>query len=181
MQGSERRMEIDQSKKKGISRRGFIKKIGKGTAALGAASLMPRIAGSALAAKRDYILIGHPSSLTGPLAGLGEPTKWVTDRVLKEINEDGGIYIKERRKKLPVKVKILDTESDPNKSADVASRLIMGDKIDLMLVMYTPDVGNPVSGICERFEMPCVCLGVPVEAWLTGGPYKWTYDAFYWF
>ena len=164
---------------RGISRRDFMKKVGKGTAALGAVSLMPKLARPVQAAKRDYILIGHPSSLTGPLAGLGEPTKWVNERVLKAINKDGGIYIKDRGKKLPVKVKILDTESSPQKSAEIASRLIVGDKIDLMLVMYTPDVVNPVTGVCERFEMPCVALGNPAEAWLSGGPYKWSFNAFW--
>ena len=108
-----------------------MQKVGKGTVALGAASMLPGLTKSARAAK-DHILIGHPSSLTGPLAGLGEPTQWVTDRLLKVINKDGGIYIKEAGKKLPVKVKIVDTESNPNKSAEVASRLIMHDKIDLI-------------------------------------------------
>ena len=170
---------MDNHKPKDISRREFMKKVGKSTLALGAASVLPGLAKSTAAANRDYILIGHPSSLTGPLAGLGEPTQWVTDRVLKEINKDGGIYIKEAGKKLPVKVRIVDTESNPNKSAEVASRLIMHDKIDLMLVMYTPDVVNPVSAICERSQMPCVALGAPVEAWLTGGPYHWTYQSFW--
>ena len=90
---------MDKLKSKKISRRDFIKKVGTSTAALGAASMMPGLAKSALAAKRDYILIGHPSSLTGPLAGLGEPTNWVNERVLKEINKDGGIFIKEIGKK----------------------------------------------------------------------------------
>ena len=172
-------MKMDKDHKTNISRRDFMKKVGKGTVALGAASIMPQLARPALAAKRDHILIGHPSSLTGPLAGLGEPTQWITDRVVKEVNKDGGIYVKERGKKLPIKVKIVDTESNPTKSAEVASRLILREKIDLMLVMYTPDVVNPVSGVCERMEMPCVALGCPVEAWLTGGPYKWTYEAFW--
>ena len=141
-------MKMGKKSKKDISRRDFMKKVGKGTAALGAVSLMPKLARPVQAAKRDYILIGHPSSLTGPLAGLGEPTKWVNERVLKTINKGGGIYIKDRGKKLPVKVKILDTESSPQKSAEIASRLIVGDKIDLMLVMYTPDVVNPVTGVC---------------------------------
>ena len=170
---------MNDYKNKDISRREFIKKVGKGTVALGATSMLPGLMKSAKAATRDYILIGHPSSLTGPLAGLGEPTQWVTDRVLAEINKDGGIYIKEAGKKLPVKAKIVDTESNPNKSAEVASRLIMHDKIDLMLVMYTPDVVNPVSAICERSQMPCVALGAPVEAWLSGGPYHWTYQSFW--
>jgi len=166
-------------KKDGITRRDFVKTVGKGTLALGAASIMPSVVRPALGADRDHILIGHPSSLTGPLAGLGEPTKWITDRVVQEVNKAGGVYVKERGKKLPIEVRIVDTESDPTKSAEVASRLIVRDKIDLMLVMYTPDVVNPVTAICERSEMPCVALGAPVEAWLTGGPYKWSYQSFW--
>jgi branched-chain amino acid transport system substrate-binding protein len=165
----------------GISRREFIKKAGVTGAALGAAAVVPSLGRKAFAAKRDHILIGHPSSLTGPLAGLGEPTSWVNKRVLEAINKEGGIYIKEYGKKVPVKVKILDMESNPTKASEVASKLILQDKIDLMLVMYTPDVVNPVSAVCERFQMPCVSLGVPIEAWLTGGPYKWSYLAFFTF
>ena len=168
-----------EKKRNHITRRDFIKKVGRGSLALGAASMMTGFPGSASGAERDYILIGHPSSLTGPLAGLGEPTKWITDRLMKEVNKDGGIYVKERGKKLPVRVKIVDTESSPDKSAEVASMLILRDKIDIMLVMYTPDVVNPVTAVCERSEMPCVALGAPVEAWLTGGPYKWSYQAFW--
>ena len=164
---------------RGISRREFLKKTGQGAVALGAASMVPKLAKPAFAAKKDHILIGHPSSMTGPLAGLGEPTPWVNKRAIEAINKEGGIFIKEYGKKLPVKVKIVDMESNPTKAGEVASKLILNDKIDLMLVMYTPDVVNPVSAICERFKMPCVCLGVPIEAWLTGGPYTWSYMAFW--
>lgn len=164
---------------KNVTRRDFMKKVGKGTLALGAASILPKTVRPTLGADRDHILIGHPSSLTGPLAGLGEPTKWITDRMLKEVNKDGGIYVKERGKKLPVRVKIVDTESSPDKSAELASMLIVRDKVDMMLVLYTPDVVNPVTAVCERSEMPCVAFGAPVEAWLTGGPYKWSYQSFW--
>ena len=69
------------AKRKDLSRRDFMKKVGKGTAAIAAAGMIPQVVKSALAAKRDYILIGHPSSLTGPLAGLGEPTQWANQDV----------------------------------------------------------------------------------------------------
>jgi len=170
---------MTSKRNEGVTRREFIKKTGVVGAAIGASAISPALTKSVFAANRDHILIGHPSSLTGPLAGLGEPTSWVTDRIVNEINKDGGIYIKEAGKKLPIKVKIVDVESNPNKASEMASRLIMRDKIDLMLVMYTPDVVNPVSAVCERFEMPCVCLGVPVEAWLTGGPYRWNFMSFF--
>lgn len=171
---------MDNSKdKKGINRRTFIKQAGASGIAMGAMLTMPWTKSLARAAKRDHILVGHPSSLTGPLAGLGEPTEWVTKRALEAINKDGGIYIKEAGKKLPLKIKIVDTQSDPTKSGDVASKLILRDEIDLMLVMFTPDVVNPVTNMCERYEVPCIALGSPAEPWLSGGPYHWSYMAFW--
>jgi hypothetical protein len=37
---------------------------------------------------------------------------------------------------------MVDTESDPTKAAELASKLILGDKVDLMVVMHTPDTVN---------------------------------------
>lgn len=54
---------------RGLTRREFIKKTGAAGAALGAAAMVPSFTSKALAAKRDYILIGHPNPSTGPLAG----------------------------------------------------------------------------------------------------------------
>lgn len=164
---------------KEITRREFIKKAGIAGAAVGVASTVPSFARRAFAAKRDYILIGHPNPSTGPIADFGEATPWADDRAIAAINAKGGIYIKEYGKKVPVKVKVLDTESDPTKAGEMASKLILHNKVDLMVVMHTPDTVNPVSAICERYEMPCISLDAPVEPWLTGGPYTWSYHAFW--
>jgi len=131
------------------------------------------------APQRDYILIGRPNPTTGPLAGFGEATPWAEERALAAINKDGGIFIQEYGKKLPVKIKVVDTESNPTKAAEVAAKLILEDKVDLMVVLHTPDTVNPVSAMCERYQVPCIALDAPVEAWLTGGPYNWTYHAFW--
>jgi branched-chain amino acid transport system substrate-binding protein len=48
-----------------------------------------------------------------------------------------------------------------------------------MVVMHTPDTVNPVDAMCERYSMPCISLDAPVDAWLTGGPYKWSFHAFW--
>jgi len=87
--------------------------------------------------------------------------------------------IKEAGKKIPIKLKMVDTASDPSKAADVASKLILNDKVDIMIALHTPDTVNPVTSICERYEVPCVSLDAPIEAWLTGGPYKWSFHAFW--
>jgi branched-chain amino acid transport system substrate-binding protein len=168
------RKKVEQSR--GITRREFIKKTGTAGLAIGAATMAPRLVKKSFAAKRDYILIGHPDPSTGALAGLGEPTPWVRKKAVDAMNKDGGIYIKEYGKKVPVKFKVLDTESNPTKAAELAYRLIQKEKVDLMLAMYTPDVVNPVTAVCERNQIPCIGMGVPMEAWLTGGPYKWSFS-----
>jgi branched-chain amino acid transport system substrate-binding protein len=169
-------------KKKGsisVTRRDFLKNTCATGAALGVAALAPGLARKAFAAKRDHILIGLPNPATGPLADFGIGSPWTNERVISAVNKAGGIYIKEYGKKVPVKLRIMDTQSNPNKAAELASRLILHDKVDLMVAMHTPDTVNPVSAICERYEMPCVATDNPVEAWLTGGPYKWSYNAFW--
>jgi branched-chain amino acid transport system substrate-binding protein len=37
-------------------------------------------------------------------------------------------------------------------------------------------VVNPVSAICERYQTPCVGVGCPIDPWVAGGPYKWSYE-----
>ncbi|PKN29449.1 MAG: ABC transporter substrate-binding protein [Deltaproteobacteria bacterium HGW-Deltaproteobacteria-21] len=93
--------------------------------------------------------------------------------------KEGGLYIQEYGTKVPIKLKMVDTESDPTKAAELTSRLILSDKVDLMVVMHTPDTVNPVTAMCERYQTPCISLDAPVDAWLTGGPYKWAFHAFW--
>ncbi len=155
-----------------ITRREFVKK----ASLAGAALSIPSFTKSIFAAsKRDYILIGRPNPTSGPLSAFGESTPWIDERAIAEINKDGGIFIKEAGKRLPVKVKIVDTESDPTKAADIASKLILQDHVDLMIVLHTPDTVNPVAAVCERYQVPCISADAPIESWLTGGPYKWTF------
>jgi branched-chain amino acid transport system substrate-binding protein len=177
----EGRMPTEKDAKvKGINRRDFLKNIGcRGRAAAISVTGLPLLTSPAWAGKRDHILIGRPNPSTGPLADFGAPTPWVDDRALAKINADGGIFIEKLGKKLPVKVKIVDTESNPTKAAELASRLILQDKVDLMVAFHTPDTVNPVSSICERFKMPCITLDSPLEPWLDGGPYKWAFHAFW--
>jgi branched-chain amino acid transport system substrate-binding protein len=162
--------------KQGITRRDFIKTVGAAGIATAGSGLLPL---SAHAAKRDYILIGHPAPSTGPIAPFGETSAWVNKHAVEVINKDGGIYMKDLGKKLPIKVKAMDTESNPTKAAEVATKLILQDKVDLMIVLHTPDTVNPVDAVCERYQVPCISSVAPIEPWLTGGPYKWSFHYFW--
>ena len=89
---------------------------------------------SALAAEeRNEILIGTHIPLSGVGAMIGAEQKWAYDQAIKDINEAGGIYVKEYGKKLPVNVIFMDDESDPGKAAAAVERLIKRNKVDLML------------------------------------------------
>jgi branched-chain amino acid transport system substrate-binding protein len=168
---------MKKDKKKGMSRRDFIKKAGYTAGAIGIASTFPKLLKPARAASKDHILVGRPLPITGPVAAFAESSPWLDNKALAEINKDGGIYIKEFGKKLPLKVKILDTESDPTKAAELASRLILRDKIDIMYVSASPATVSPVSSVCERFKMPSVSTMMPNEMFLQGGVYHWCFNA----
>ncbi|MCJ7687136.1 MAG: ABC transporter substrate-binding protein [Desulfobacteraceae bacterium] len=168
---------MKDQKKRCITRRDFIKKVGYTTGAIGISSAFPKLLRPARAASRDHILIGRPVPKTGPIAAFAESTPWLDNRALDEINRDGGIYIKEYGKKVPLKVKIMDTGSNPTKAAEIGSSLIVKDKIDMMYVSSTPATVNPVAGVCERYKVPSVSTMMPVEMFLHGGPYHWAFDA----
>ena len=141
------------SEKKSISRREFVKQAGQvGLAVALGGGLLTKTARAA--GKPEFILVGHPNPTSGPIASFGEASPWADMLAINEINKAGGIMIKEAGKKIPIRLKLEDTASDPSKAADVASKLILNDKVDIMIALHTPDTVNPVTSICERYEVP---------------------------
>ena len=86
------------------------------------------------------------SPQTGPLAGFGEADNFVVGGVRKAL---GKAAWRSADRTHPVEILVRDSQSDPNRAAEVASRLILSDKVDLMLVASTPETTNPVSDQCE--------------------------------
>jgi branched-chain amino acid transport system substrate-binding protein len=123
------------------------------------------------------IKIGYVSPQTGPLAGFGEADSFVIGGVRKAAGKALGGR--------PVEILVRDSQSDPNRAAEVASRLILSDKIDLMLVASTPETTNPVSDQCEVNGTPAVSSVCPWQPWFfaRGGKpeigFKSTYH-FFW-
>jgi branched-chain amino acid transport system substrate-binding protein len=129
----------------------------------------------------DTIKIGFVTPLTGPLALFGEADKWTVEQ-MKQSFKDG---ITVAGKKYMVEILIKDSQSNPNRAAEVASDLILKDKITLMVVTSTPDTTNPVCDVCELNEMPCISTNCPCQPWFfgrKGDPAKgfvWTHH-FFW-
>jgi len=83
--------------------------------------------------KKSEILIGAHLPLSGAGSLVGAEQKWAYDKAVEDINKNGGIYVKEYDRKLPVRLAAIDDESDPIKAAEIVERLITQTKVDLML------------------------------------------------
>jgi branched-chain amino acid transport system substrate-binding protein len=63
--------------------------------------------------------LGYVSPQTGPLAGFGEADNFVVAGVRKALGK--GLVIRDRTH--PIEILVRDSQSDPNRAAEVASRL----------------------------------------------------------
>jgi len=129
-------------------------------AALGIAAACPPLVTRAIAPKRDYLLVGHPNPCTGPLAEFGKTSPWADQEAVAALGSQRGIdFVSGKR--MPVKVKVVDTGSDPVKAKKVASELILKDNVDLIVVMELPDTSAPVRAACQTHSTPFVSIDVP--------------------
>jgi branched-chain amino acid transport system substrate-binding protein len=159
----------------GISRRALVR------AGLGAVAA-PAVLGIIPAnAQSKGIKIGYVSPRTGPLAGFGEADPFIVEQVKGIIGK--GLQI--GGKTYPVQIITKDSQSSGARAAEVASELILGDKVDLLLGQATPDTTNPVADQAEVNEVPCITTNCPWQPYFfgrKGDPAKgftWTYH-FFW-
>jgi branched-chain amino acid transport system substrate-binding protein len=82
---------------------------------------------------KDKIVIGQAIALSGPMApGVGIAGGRVYEMWVEEVNKDGGIYVKEYGKKLPVELKRYDDKSDIGTMTNLLEKLILEDKVDFV-------------------------------------------------
>jgi len=165
------------SGRSGAKRRDFLRLMGNAVVVAGAGSLSV----PAFAQAGRKIKIGYVSPQTGPLAAFGEADKFVLEGVNAAFK--GGIKIGSTTHAVEIIVK--DSQSNPNRAAEVAGDLILKEKIDLMTVASTPETTNPVSDQCELNGVPCISSIAPWQPWFfgrggkPGEGFKWTYH-FFW-
>jgi branched-chain amino acid transport system substrate-binding protein len=170
------RVQPQPAEQSELSRRGFLRLAGGAAAAAGALSF-----GVPAFAQGRRIKIGYVSPQTGPLAPFGEADNFVLAGIRDAVK--AGIAV--GGKTYPVDIVVRDSQSNPNRAAEVAADLILKEKIDLMLVASTPETTNPVSDQCELNGVPCVSTVAPWQPWffVRGGKpdtgFEWTYH-FFW-
>ena len=65
--------------------------------------------------------------------------------------------------KHPLEIIVRDSQSNPNRAAEVAKGLILQDKVDLVTTFATPETVNPVADQCEVSGVPCLSNDCPLE------------------
>ncbi|WP_375230440.1 ABC transporter substrate-binding protein [Roseobacter sp. S98] len=134
-----------------ITRRTLLKNTAATSLSLAAAPL----AAPALA-QGARIRLGYVSPQSGPLAAFSEADQFIID----------GFLGSEAAAEFEVVVK--DSQSNPNRAAEVAKELIIDDEIDMMLVASTPETTNPVATTCEAEQIPVISTVAPWQPWFIG-------------
>ena len=136
-----------------VTRRTFL----KGVAASGLISSSSAVPVAALA-KGTAMKVGYVSPRTGPLAAFAEADAFVLE----------GFKAAAKAQGLNIEVIVKDSQSNPNRAAEVAKELIVQNKVNLMLVASTPETTNPVATTCEAEDTPCISTVAPWQPWFIG-------------
>jgi branched-chain amino acid transport system substrate-binding protein len=134
-----------------LNRRTFL----RNTAATGLTLAASGLAAPAIA-QGAKIKLGYVSPQTGPLAGFAESDSYNINAFL---GTDAGKNFE---------IIVRDSQSNPNRAAEVAKELIVNDEIDLMLVASTPENTNPVATTCEAEGVPVLSTKAPWQPWFIG-------------
>ncbi len=115
----------------------------------------------------EAILVGVPAPTTGMYAGFGEGGVFGMQAAVDDINAEGGVYVEEYDKKIPIELVVVNTESDPLKAGTLAESLIVSDNVHFLAYGDQPPPMNaPISNIADRYQVPYICTTGPMEPWL---------------
>ena len=96
---------------------------------------------------------------------------------IKQINDAGGVYIAQFKKKIPLEFLFLDSESDPVKSAGRMDKFYSVDKVDVFLGGFSGILVIPQLATAEKYKTPILVTTVTSESPFQKG-YKYIFNVF---
>jgi branched-chain amino acid transport system substrate-binding protein len=163
---------MSKSARRTIDRRRFLKTSAAAASTIAASPLFA----PAVHAQNAKLKLGYVTPQSGPLAAFAASD----DFNIKGFLEATGGKVEAGGSTFDLEVVVKDSQSNPNRAAEVAKELIVDDEIDLMLVASTPETTNPVSTQCEIEQMPNISTMAPWQPWFigrqadpAGGPPAW--------
>jgi branched-chain amino acid transport system substrate-binding protein len=112
------------------------------------------------------ILLGSNVPLTGMMASFGSGNGYGVEAAVEDQNKLGGVYVKEFDRKIPIKLIVVDSESDATKAGALQESLITRDKVNFLVPPNQPlNLSIPIAIVSERYKIPTVTGGTPMEPW----------------
>lgn len=115
-------------------------------------------------AQNPTIKVGFVTPSTGPLAGFAEADDYILEGLRAQFA--GGVT--NNGKSYNIEIIKKDSQSNPNRAAEVAAELILSDEVDIITAAATPDTTNPVADQAEINEVPCVTTDAPWQPYFFG-------------
>ena len=157
----------------GISRRTLLRGAGAGMISTLA------LPGYLRAQTAGRIKMAYITPATGPLGLFGETDSYTVQKIRAAL---GGTITSAGGDVYELEILERDSQSNPNKAAEIAGDLILNDEVHLMVPASTTDTILPVMEQSELYEAPCISAGAPWQAVIMprgGGEFDWTYH-FFW-
>lgn len=107
----------------------------------------------------DEIRIGVVMPITGREAKPGQYQREGIELAMKQINDGGGIMVKSKGKKLPIKEIFYDDGSDQAKSAGLVERAMTTDEVTAVIGGYSTALGEAESVMPDRYQTPWITPG----------------------
>ncbi len=109
------------------------------------------------ASSKDKILIGNAISLSGPYAPGAAMTQIPNyDMWVDEVNAQGGIFVKQYGKRLPVELIRYDDKSDIGTAVKLVEKLVLQDKVDLLLPPWGTAMHFAVAPVANKYGYPLI-------------------------
>ena len=99
----------------------------------------------------DEIRIGVVMPITGREAKPGQYQREGIEFAIKQMNDGGGIFVKTRGKKLPIKEIFYDDGSDQSRSAGMVERAMSSDGVVAVIGGYSTALGEAESVMPGRY------------------------------
>jgi branched-chain amino acid transport system substrate-binding protein len=97
--------------------------------------------------------------ITGREAKPGQNQREGIELAIKQINDAGGIFVKSKGKKLPIREIFYDDASDQSKSAGLVERAMTTDEVVAVIGGYSTALGEAESVMPDRYQTPWITPG----------------------
>jgi branched-chain amino acid transport system substrate-binding protein len=125
----------------------------------------------------NAIKVGAAVSFTGGFASGGLESKFGYEQAVADINKEGGVFVKEFNKQIPLELVIEDDESNSTKCVARLEKLHSVDKVVAYLGPYGSTLCAAASGIAEKNRVPILAVSFSLLAPHQQG-YKYLFSPF---